>query len=60
MVEIKKHNWFIVDGEFRTEKPLTEKEFDELIGKLGDMYGLTKHSPTVDEDYGYEKEENSL
>lgn len=57
---MEKHNWFIIDGEFRTEESMTEKEFDELIGKMGDMYGLTKHSPTVDKDYGYSKDGNSL
>lgn len=33
-----------------------EKEFDQLLEKFGDAYGLTKHSPTVDKDYGYKKE----
>lgn len=53
---MKKHNWFIIDGEIRTEKPMTEKEFDQLLEKIGDVYGLTKHSPTVDKNYGYDED----
>lgn len=33
---------------------MTEEEFGILISRIGDMYGIIKHSPTTDKEYGYE------
>lgn len=30
---MKKHNWFIIDGEIRTEKPMTAKELENMVEK---------------------------
>ncbi|MEK4025414.1 hypothetical protein [Sporosarcina sp. FSL W7-1283] len=50
------HNWFDVDGSFRTDKEMTSTEFNELLDKFldsndWDLVGSIKYSETSDNDY---------
>jgi len=55
--ELKRHNWFEVEGELRTTTQMTSRELRDLLDQIEDAFGIRflgsiGYSETTDEDYG--------
>lgn len=52
----RKHNWFEIEGDIRTQKKMTTREFLNILDSIGlELCGRVGYSPRCDADYGHKE-----